>query len=115
MNRINPNDVASAGSQDIQSAIANLDALRTVPGADIVAVDQKIDDLQAQDAALANLQLQAMIDTQQFNREVEAMNAAAGTLKTEAANMTVAVNDLTAVAKVVNAAASLVAALAAFI
>jgi hypothetical protein len=115
MNRISPNDVASAGSQDLQNAIAKLDALKAAPGADIVAIDQKIDDLQAQNAALANLQLQATIDTQQFNREVAGMNAAANTLKTEAANISVAVNDLTAVAKVVNAAASLLAALTPFI
>ncbi|HUB48006.1 MAG TPA: hypothetical protein VMB73_23755 [Acetobacteraceae bacterium] len=115
MNRVSPNDAASAGSQDIQNAIAKLDALRTVPGADVVAIDRKIDDLQAQDAALVNLQLQAMIDAQQFNREVAALNAAAGTLKNEAANMTVAVNDLSTVAQVVSAAASLVAALTPFI
>ena len=115
MTQVNPNDVASSGSQDIQTAIAKLAALKTRPGALIVAIDQKINDLQAQDAALTNLQLQTMVDSQKFGQEVATMNAAAGALKTEAATMQVAVNDLTAVAKVVNTAASLVTALAPFV
>jgi len=115
MTQVNPCDVASSGSQDIQNAIARLDALKTKPGADFGAIDRQIDDLQAQDAALTNLQLQAIVASENFKQEVATMNAAAGALKAEAANMQVAVNDLTAVAKVVNAAASLVTALAPFV
>jgi len=115
MTQVNPNDAAASGCQDVQSAIARLDALKSQPGADIVAIDRAIDDLQAQDAALANQQLQAMIDSQQFGAALAAMNAAAATLQSEAANMQVTATDLTAAAKVVSAAASLVTALAPFL
>lgn len=115
MAQVNPNTVATAGSQDVQIAIARLDALKTQPGADIVAIDQKIGLLQEQDAALTGQQLQAMVDSQQFAREIAAMNAAAAALHTEAANMQVVADDLGAVAQVVSAAATLAAALAPFV
>ncbi|HUN44193.1 MAG TPA: hypothetical protein VMU81_28210 [Acetobacteraceae bacterium] len=115
MTQVNPNDAASSGSQEIQGAIAKLDALKKIPGANFAAIDEKINDLQAQDAALTNLALQTMVDAPKFGQEVAAMSAAAAALKAEAANMQIAAKDVTAVAKVVSAAASLVTALQPFV
>jgi hypothetical protein len=115
MAQVNPNDVASAGVQALQGAIATLDALKLQPDPDIPGIDAQINALQAQQAGLRNQVLRSIEDSAANKQAIAAMNAAAASLKTAAATMQVTAANLANVAKVVTAAASLVAALAPFV
>jgi hypothetical protein len=115
MAQVNPNDVATAGALALQGAIASLDALKQQPDADLRQIDDRIDALQAQQAALRNQALRTIEDSDATRQAITAMHNAAASLNTEAAIMRATAADLTAVAKVVAAAASLVATFAAFV
>lgn len=113
--QVNPNDVAAAGVQALQSAITILDALKRRPNADPEPIDGQIDALQAQQAALRSQVLRAIDDFAANKQAITAMNAAAAALDTEAAIMQATAADLTDVAKVVAAATLLAATLAPFL
>lgn len=115
MPQVNPNDIAAAGVEALQCAIARLDGLKHQADADIGQIDDQIDALQAQQAALRDQVLRTIEDFAANQQAIAAMNAAAITLKTEAAIMQATAADLAGVAKVVAAAVSLIATLAPFI
>jgi hypothetical protein len=112
MTQVNPNDVATAGVQALQAAIAELDTLKQQPDADAGPIDARIEALQIAQAALRDQALSTIEESGANKQAIAAMNAAAANLKTEAAVMKATAADLASVAKVVTAATSLVAALA---
>lgn len=112
MAAVNPNDVATAGVQALQGAIAKLDALKQQPDADAGQIDARIDDLQTAQAALRDQALRTIEESDANKQAIAALNAAVANLKTEAAAIEVTAGDLVSVMNVVTAATSLVAALA---
>lgn len=114
MAQIDPNEVASAGIQDLQKAINTLAAMIPLKNANIPGINAKIDALQAQQADLRNQALRTIEDLDENKRAIARMNAAAALLRHEAGNITSVANALTDAAKVVNTAVALMAALARF-
>lgn len=115
MAQMDPNEVATAGVQTLQVAIAKLDALKRQPDADAGQIDARIDALQTAQAALRDQALRTIEESDASKQAIAAMNAAAASLKVEAAAMKALAADLASVAKIVTAATSLVAALAYFV
>jgi hypothetical protein len=115
VSQVDPNDVATAGVQALQGAIAKLDALKQQPDADLAKIDGQIDALQTQQTVLRDQALRTIEDSAANQQAITAMNAAAANLKIEAAIMKVTAADLAGVAKVVTAAMSLIGMLAPFI
>jgi len=112
---LDPNTVASAGIDTLQGAIDKLNALKTQPSADIVALDAQIEALLYKQDDLRDQALRTIEDSDANKQAITAMNAAVARLNTEAAKITDLATALAAAAKVVTAATSLVTALAPFI
>lgn len=112
---IDPNDVASAGIDDVQDAIDRLNALKSKPGADIPSINAQIKVLIAKQVSLRTQALRQIEDTPENQQAIAAMNDAAADLKTAAGNITDTATALTAAAKVVSTVTTLITSLAPFI
>jgi len=115
MATIDPNLVASAGIDQLQSAINVLNALKHGQNPDIQAIDAKILALEDKQTALRDQVLRQIEDSPENQTAIAQMNSAAAALKSAADEMTADATALSEAAAVVSAAASLITALAPFI
>jgi DNA repair ATPase RecN len=112
---MNPNDTAAAGIHTLQASITKLNDLKQQPGADIPGINAQIRALTAKVTGIRTLALQQDLDDAPNQSAIttltdaaKSLTAAAGEIK----NVATALNDAV---QVVNAASSLIKALAPFI
>jgi len=111
---IDLNAVATAAIADIQTAINNLNAVRRQNGADVAGILVKIEALEQKQADLRTLALQSVENSPENQAAVKVVNAAATSLKSEAANITTVANALITAQQVIGDAADLFSALGKF-
>ncbi len=112
---MNPNDTATPAIQTLQDSIKKLNSLIQQPGADIPGINAKIRALVAEQTDLRTLALKQDVDDASNQEAINALAGASKKLTDAAGEIKEVATALDDAAAVVNAASSLITALAPFL